>query len=233
MANYIEKIHKLFSIKHQLVESVYEENKKASKKIAEELGIPFVKEFSDVSVNLILKNSYNRNGDITIIKSGEVLQGKYDTVEELIVDANGQVPPRSFQIYVCNHTPKLIEIKNKLYNQFSYYDIDWNYLNGITNEKNTIEHVKPKHFYKMMDIASGLSRKFNFPVRIDCFMSHDEVYFHDCSLTPNIINTLTDRGNELLGKGWHEHFIRKGIRDEFSVRERPEIFKPKYHVMFS
>lgn len=232
MPSYIEKVHKLFSIKHQLIEVVYEENKKAAKKMVEELKIPTVKEFSDMSINLVLKRSDGKS-DISIVRSGDIHHGPYDMIEEMIIDVNGQVPPRSFQIYVCNHIPRLIEIKNKLYNQYSYYDIDWNFLNGITSETKLTDHVRPKHFYKMMDIASGVSRKFSFPVRIDCFMTHDEVYFHDCCLTPPIVNTLTERGDELLGRGWHEHFIRKGIKDEFSVRERPEIFKASYHLKFS
>lgn len=234
MASYIEKINHLAQIKHRLHETIYERDKKIAKKMAEELNIPFVKNLDDGNLNLVLKQNNRATKNVTIIKSGDIyFYNNYDIIEELIIDATGQVPPRSFQIYVFNHTPKLIEIKNPLYNQYAYYDIDWNFINGITTEKNLSDHTRPKHFYKMMDIASGLSRKFNFPVRIDCFMAHDEVYFADCSLTPKIINTLTERGDEFLGKSWHDHFMRKGIRDEFSVRERPDIFLPNYHIKFS
>lgn len=233
MANYIEKIKKLEQIKYRLFESIYERDKKFAKKMVESLKIPFIKEINQGDLNLVLKQNNRGTKNITIIKNSEIYFYKnYDVIEELIIDATGQVPPRSFQIYVFNHVPKLIEIKNPLNNQYSYYDIDWNFLNGLTIEKNIAEHTRPKHFYKMIDIASGISRKFNFPIRIDCFAAHDEVYFADCCLTPNIIYTLTERGNEFLGQGWHEHFMRKGIKDEFSIRERPNIYLHKYHINF-
>lgn len=234
MASYIDKVNKLTQIKHRLHEIVYERDKKAAKKMAEELQIPFVKNLAE-NINLVLKkNTPNNNKNITIIKSGDIyFYNNYDIIEELVIDATGQVPPRNFQIYVFNHIPKLIEIYNPLYYQYAYYDLDWNFLNGITTETRLTEHTKPKHFYRMVDIASGLSRKFNFPVRIDCYCTHEEVFFADCCLTPRIINTLTDRGDDMLGKAWHDHFMRKGIKDEFSVKERPYVFQPYCHIKFS
>ncbi len=69
-------------------------------------------------------------------------------------------------------------------NYRDYYDLQWNKLNYTKEARQSkVEIEKPKHFDKMIEIASNLSENFKF-VRVDLYNINGRIYFGELTFSP-------------------------------------------------
>lgn len=110
---------------------------------------------------------------------------------EEYISADGEVPA-DYKIYCFNGRPDTMLVctgrfaNNSHKAQYSYFDLEWNYLPW--NKGDTMENVpdipKPENLDKMLEIAATLSEDFVF-ARIDLYNINGKIYFGEITLSPN------------------------------------------------
>jgi hypothetical protein len=108
-------------------------------------------------------------------------------IENYIEDKNSNT--FDYKFWCFNGKPEFVQIDT---NRFNYhrrvmYDMDFNKLNFRISHDNDIEISKPKNFRKMVDVASQLSKDFQF-VRIDLYNIDGHIYFGEFTFYPGNCN---------------------------------------------
>ena len=212
-----------FEDRHFFLDKVF------AKKYVADLGYRVPKTLSENLSFVIKPKGKSCSKHVVVVSDGSIVLGNQyaDIIEELIVDENGQVPPRDFKTFCFGYEAKFVQVIDRVQKTFAYYTADtWEPIYGLCI-KPWKDQPKPARLKELTDTCSKLSERFHFPVRVDCYIASDGVVFGEFCLTLGIVGNLTDYGDTLLGQWWEDHFRKKGIEDEFSKKECSFIYANK------
>ncbi|MBA4030793.1 MAG: hypothetical protein C0478_07855 [Planctomyces sp.] len=177
---------------------------------------------------VIKPNSESCAKNVVVVQQGQIRLGwQYASlIEELIVDENGQVPPRDFKCYCFGHEVKLVQVINRSRKTFAYYDpLTWTPMKDVCGRP-WEDHPRPERLPQLLEMARDLSRLFDFPVRVDAFITPEAVVFGEFCLASGLAHSIQPAADARLGRWWREHFEALGIDDEFSRDSFPQAFLP-------
>ena len=125
--------------------------------------------------------------------------------EELLNDNKNHLPI-DYKFYCFDGMVKCVLVCTDRVDEnnksISYYDVNWNKLDyELDQYKNNKINKKPLNFNKMIDIASKLSKGFEF-VRVDLYNINGNIYFGELTFTPacGMINNINQSALDELGK---------------------------------
>lgn len=172
------------------------------------------------------RNDHSCNG-VIIVRNGVPLMGNIDIVEELLVDINGDCPPRDFKFYCFSEEVKVLLISDH-YNPKNPKKI---YLNPKTLEElpflkgdNHPERTIPSYYLEMVKISEVLSGYFKTPVRVDLYATPDGIYFGEFCVQPGIIHNMTPEADRIFTSWWNNHEVYRRDKPEkiFSENSKNE-----------
>lgn len=107
-------------------------------------------------------------------------------IEEFIDDTSGDL--MDYRFFCYDGVPKFIQLDSysdsSVKKRRNIYDIEWNKLDVKVTYENIIKQIeRPKKLDEMIQIASKLSKGFNF-VRVDLYYVNDNIYFGELTFTP-------------------------------------------------
>jgi hypothetical protein len=104
-------------------------------------------------------------------------------VEEFI-DGGEMDWPLDYRFWCFNGAPEFIQVGDHSKVLHSFYDPSWNKLELCYRDRAVTEDIpKPKHFDRMVTVASELSRDFDF-VRVDLYNPNGQTFFGELTFTP-------------------------------------------------
>ncbi len=203
-------------------------DKTFAKEVASSLGIRVPKTLRGAEgLSFVSKpNGLSGSRGVIVVVDGVVRMGSRlaGVLEEVVVDENGQIPPRDFKVYCFGYQPRIIQVIERHPRSYAYYlPDDWSAVRGICRRR-WRDQPRPACLEELIHIGRTLSRRFHFPVRIDCYASREGAVFGEFCLTSGISSALTRAADRMFGEWWREHFEALGIRNEFDPLESPQAF---------
>lgn len=126
--------------------------------------------------------------------------------EKFLQDETGEL--RDYKFFCFNGRPTYMQLEVGRYtshNTRNFYDMDWNLMPfGKELPHNPNIHVeKPLMFEKMKEIATDLSKPFQF-VRVDLYQVNGKIYFGELTFFPagGAPDFVPDEYDEIVGKHW-------------------------------
>ena len=154
-------------------------------------GVFIIKDGLDISTNsqpdkLSILNLYEKNSKF----KGKLL-GESDDNRDLvyITELIGNKFADDYKFYVFNGNVELIRYNNyksKKEKISSYFDKNWNYLEGVVPQNVRQEKPKPKKLDLMIEYAQKIALDLNVPfIRVDFYLDDEEPVFGELCMTPN------------------------------------------------
>ncbi|ODA31439.1 ATP-grasp fold amidoligase family protein [Planctopirus hydrillae] len=217
-------------IRSQLRDNRLSIDKLFAKNVVAHQGYRVPRSLAGDDLSFVLKpNSESCAKNVVVVQNGQIRLGQQygNVLEELVVDENGQVPPRDFKCYCFGYEVKLIQVINRLTKTFAYYDpLHWEALHDVCGRP-WEDHARPERLPELLAMARQLSRLFDFPVRVDAYITSESVVFGEFCLASGLAQNLQPAADALLGRWWREHFDALGIADEFSRDDFPQAYLPR------